>query len=78
MVEATWSDDVPRGDDELAEVTSLEAAVRAWCELDADHRQVAVLTPERSVHIDGAAHTGFKGEEIAALAKRLPNASGTG
>lgn len=94
MVEATWSDDaktppidwrmsaalenVPLGDDELAEVTNLEAAVRAWCELDADHRKAAVLTPERSVQIDGAAHSEFTGEGIAALAERLPNASRTG
>lgn len=90
MVEATWNEaaktpaidwrmsaaleNVPRGDEEMAEVTNLEEAVRAWGELDAEHRAAAVLTTERSVQIDGAAHVEFTGEAIAALAERLPGA----
>jgi hypothetical protein len=57
MTEATWGNDqktqeidwrmsvalenVPRGDVDVAEVTSLESAVRAWIALDADHRSAA-------------------------------------
>lgn len=88
MTEATWGDEtktptvdwrmsaalenVSRGNDELPEVTSLEAAVRAWSELDGERRAAAVLTPERPVQIDGAAHPAFRGEAIAALAELLP------
>ncbi len=88
MTEATWSDDaktpaidwrmsaalenVPRGDADLAEVTSLEGAVRAWNALDPDHRRNAVLTPERPVRIDGASSASFTGEGIAVLVERLP------
>jgi hypothetical protein len=92
MTEATWGEgaktpeidwrmsaalqNVPRGDDELAEVTSLEGAVRAWLELDADHQGSAVLTPEHPLLIDGAKHTTLSGESIAALADQLPDRSG--
>ena len=88
MAEATWGDgaktptidwrmsaalaNVPRGAEDLPEVTSLEAAVRAWCDLDQEHRRAAVLTPERAVLIDGAARVDFTGEGIATLAERLP------
>ena len=88
MAEATWNDDaktpaidwrmsaslenVHRGDEDLAEVTSLEGAVRAWQELEAEHRDAAVLTPERPVQIDGAVSDSFAGQAIAALAERLP------
>lgn len=91
MTEATWSDDaktpeidwrmsaalenVPRGDEDLAEVTSLEGAVRAWTGLDSQHRAAAVLTPERSLQFDGALHTSLTGDAIAALAKRLARAN---
>lgn len=64
---------VPRGDTELAEVTSLENAVRAWRDLDVEHRLLAVLTPERAVQIDGVSHSSFTGEAIAWLAGRLPD-----
>ena len=64
---------VPRGDTELAEVTSLENAVRAWRDLDVEHRRLAVLTPERAVQIDGVNHKSFTGEAIAWLAGRLPD-----
>ena len=66
---------VPRGDTELAEVTSLENAVRAWRDLDVEHRLLAVLTPERAVQIDGVNHVSFTGEAIAWLAGRLPDRS---
>ena len=91
MTEATWGDaaspeidwrmsaaleNVPRGTEDVAEVTSLEGAVRAWIELDPDHRRGAVLTPERSVRLDGAAISSFDGDGIAALAERLPARDG--
>jgi hypothetical protein len=88
VAEATWDDEaktpeidwrmsaalenVPRGDIDVAEVTSLEAAVRAWIALDPRHRADAVLTPEHPVLIDGASSSSFTGEGIAALAERLP------
>lgn len=91
MTEATWGDDtktpeidwrmsaalenVPRGTENLAEVTSLEVAVRAWTALDMEHRDAAVLTPERPVLIDGASHISLAGDGIAALAERLPSAN---
>jgi hypothetical protein len=90
MMEATWDDDaktpeidwrmsaalenVPRGDADLAEVTSLEGAVRAWTALDPEHRNAAVLTPERPLQIEGASHTSLAGDGIAVLVERLPNA----
>jgi len=94
MTEATWGDDamtpdidwrmsaalenVPRGDEDLAEVTSLENAVRAWTMLDPEHRDAAVLTPERSLQIDGEAHATLVAGGIAALAERLPSANDEG
>jgi len=90
MTEATWGDkattpeidwrmsaalqNVPRGDADVAEVTSLEGAVRAWLELDAEHRDEAVLTPEHAILIDGATHASFSAEGIADLAEHLPGA----
>ncbi len=90
MAEASWGEaatpeinwrmsaaleNVPRGGDELAEVTSLEGAVRAWLALDPDHRADARLTPEHALLIDGASFTELAGEGIAALAERLPGTS---
>ena len=88
MTEAPWGDDgrtpqidwqmsasiedVPRGDSDIAEVTSLERAVRAWLTLDPQHRSAATLTLERAVQMYGVSTTSFTGEGIAALAKRLP------
>jgi hypothetical protein len=94
MTEASWGDDamspeidwrmsaslenVPRGDSELAEVTSLAGAVAAWQALDPAHRAEAILTPERPLVIDGATLVTFTGQGIEALAERLPAAnSGT-
>jgi hypothetical protein len=62
MTEASWGgvaslgidwrmsaalENVPRGDEEIAEVTSLEQAVRAWLALDPAHQEDAVLLPQR-------------------------------
>jgi hypothetical protein len=90
MTEASWGDgaltpdidwrmsasleNVPRGDSDLAEVTSLGGAVRTWLTLDPAHRAGAVLTPERALVIDGGSIAVFDGEGIAALAERLPPA----
>ena len=90
MTEASWGDDamtpdidwrmsasledVPRGDNDLAEVTSLEGAVRAWLGLDPVHRAAATLTPERPIQIDGVATAAFEGDGIALLAQRVPAA----
>ncbi len=87
MTEASWGDDamtpdinwrmsaslenVHRGDSDLAEVTNLRAAVRAWQQLDPDHRSAATLTPEHALQIDGVMTASFSGEAIAALAERL-------
>ena len=92
MTEATWGDDamspdidwrmsaslenVPRGDSDVAEVTSLSGAVLAWRALDAEHRLAAVLTPERPLLIDGAAMASFAGKGIGALVERLEAAGG--
>lgn len=65
-------DNVPRGDGDLTEVTNLAGAVRAWIDLDAEHKANAVLTTERPVQIDGVSTTSFAGGGIAALAGRLP------
>ena len=69
---------VPRGNDDLAEVTSLEGAVRAWLALDPAHRGAATLTPEHPLLIDGASMPEFAGEGIAALAERLPENESAG
>ena len=88
MTEATWGEsamtpeinwrmsasleNVPRGDNDVAEVTNLERAVRDWRELDPEHQAAAVLTVEHPVQIDGASITTFAAEAIAALADHLP------
>ena len=90
MVEASWGDattpeinwrmsaaleNVPRGEDELAEVTSLEGAVRAWLALDPAHREAAILTPEHPLLIDGTSTEQVHGDGIRVLAERLPGGS---
>lgn len=87
MTEATWGgaaspdvdwrmsaalENVPRGGNDVAEVTSLEGAVRAWVALDPDHRRQAVLTLERAILMDGVRVSTFTDDAIAALAERLP------
>ena len=87
MTEASWGDDamtpdinwrmsaslenVQRGDTDLAEVTNLRAAVRAWQQLDPGHQAAATLTPEHALQIDGVPTASFSGEAIAPLAERL-------
>jgi len=88
MSEATWGDDaktpdidwrmsaaledVPRGNGDVAEVTSLEGAVRAWLDLDPQHKTAATPTAERPVQIDGLSRTSFAGDGISVLAEILP------
>ncbi|WP_010183384.1 hypothetical protein [Sphingomonas sp. PAMC 26605] len=88
MAEATWGDDtktpaidwrmsasledVPRGSEDIAEVTSLEGAVRAWRELDPAHQSAATLTLERAIQLDGVSLTAFTGNSISALVEKLP------
>jgi hypothetical protein len=89
MTEASWGDgtlspdidwsmsarlaNVERGGEELPEVASLRAVVRAWLELDPAHREAATLTPERPVVLDGVSLETLHGDAIAALAERLPD-----
>jgi hypothetical protein len=91
MTEATWGEgsatpginwrmsvaleNVPRGDEDVAEVTSLEGAVRAWCGLDRAHQEAAVITLDHPVLIDGVSHATFSGQAIADLAGQLPGQS---
>jgi hypothetical protein len=71
-------ENVPRGNEDLAEVTSLEGAVRAWLALDPPHRSAATLTLEHPLLIDGASIPEFSGEGIGALAERLPEHESAG
>lgn len=87
MTEASWGEmapsniewrmsaaleNVPRGDAELAEVTSLKGAVQAWLALDAGRRAAATLTTEYPILIDGVSLTELSADKIAQLAERLP------
>ena len=65
-------ENVPRGDLDLAEVTNLAGAVRAWAALDPEHRRAATLKPERAIVVDGVSHTSFTSDGIAMLSERLP------
>lgn len=85
--EATWDDEVkspaidwrmsaalenvPRGGDDVPEVTNLEKVVRDWLALDPEHRAEAIVTPERPLLIDGVSHASFTGDGVALLADRL-------
>ena len=71
-------ENVPRGDGDMAEVTSLEQAVEAWLQLDLKHRADATLTPDRPILLDGVSRDSFAGEGIAELAERLPANRGDG
>jgi hypothetical protein len=85
VVEATWGssqpiawhmsaalENVPRGESELAEVTSLARAVAEWRSLDPAHQLVATLTLEHPVLVDGVQLSSLSGASIETLAKRLP------
>jgi hypothetical protein len=92
MTEATWGDGAktpnidwrmsaalengPRGNGDVAEVTSLEGAVRAWNGLDSQYRMAATLTTERPLQIDGVSLTSFEGDGISVLVELLPARSG--
>ncbi len=65
--------DVVRVGNDVAEVTNLRAAVEAWRLLDPEHREAAVLKPERPITIDGAQFEHFEGERIKMLVDRLPD-----
>lgn len=67
-------ENVPRGGQQLPEVTSLREAVRTWLQLEQPAKDAAVLILERPVIIDGAQLDRFEGQGIAALAERLPDA----
>jgi hypothetical protein len=67
-------EDVPRGDSELAEVTSLEQAVRVWAGLDRELQSRARLAPDRPIDLNGAMTAMFTGQAIAMLVTRLPPA----
>ena len=89
MTEASWSggdagaiawtmsaslEDVPRGSEQVPEVTSLEKAVRAWQELAPEQRDAAVLTSERPVTLPGETPVDrFVGSAIGRLAEQLPD-----
>ncbi|MBJ6122571.1 hypothetical protein [Sphingomonas mollis] len=65
-------ENVPRGDSELAQVSSLAGAVREWVMLDGEMQAGALLTPERPVAVDdGEPVAAFAGMAIRALAERL-------
>ncbi|MET0376440.1 MAG: hypothetical protein ABW128_19570 [Rhizorhabdus sp.] len=88
MTEATWGDaaktppidwtvsasleNVERQGQEIAEVTNLENAVRAWLLLEPSHQKAAVLTIEHAVQFNGVATAHFSGRTLAALAEKLP------
>lgn len=89
MAEASWGDaaspeidwrmsaaleNVPRGLDELVEVTSLEKAVRAWLDLDPCHQEDAILIPQRPLMVDGVSMIEVRGDNIGSLALELPDA----
>ncbi|MGW8202751.1 hypothetical protein ACWGM0_09395 [Sphingomonas bisphenolicum] len=88
LSEASWSDttktpaidwsisagleNVARGGQDIAEVTNLDGAVRAWLALDQEHQKEARLTIEYPILLDGVAMSHFSGLTIAALAEHLP------
>jgi hypothetical protein len=89
MVEASWGDaaspdinwrmsaaleNVPRGLEELVEVTSLEKAVRAWLALDPAHQEDAILIPQHALIVEGVSMIEIRGDNIGSLALKLPDA----
>lgn len=91
MTEASWNNEaktpaidwsvsaalenVERGGQDIAEVTSLESAVRAWQVLDSKHKADAVITIEQPIQLDGVSTSQFSGDTIAALVEHLPVAN---
>jgi len=88
MTEASWNNEaktpsidwsvsaalenVERGDQDIAEVTSLAGAVRAWQSLEPAHKANADITIEQPIQLDGVATSHFAGDTIAALVEHLP------
>lgn len=70
-------ENVARGGHEIAEVTSLEGAVRAWLALEPTLQEKATLTVERPVLLNEVDHSHLAGLTIAALAEHLPPERGT-
>jgi hypothetical protein len=64
-------ENVAWGGGDVARMTSLEGAVRAWLTLDPAHRTDATLKLEHPVIVDGASITDFSGNRTFALAERL-------
>ena len=90
MVEASWGDaaspdinwrmsaaleNVPRGLEELVEVTSLEKAVRAWLALDPAHQEDAILIPQHALIVEGVSMIEIRGDNIGSLALKLTDAN---
>lgn len=89
MTEASWSgdkgsiewtmsaslEDVPRGGEQVPEVTSLARAVRAWRDLSPEQQGAAVLTSERPVALPGEPPVDrLVGDAIGRLVEHLPAA----
>jgi len=88
MTEASWNNEaktpsidwsvsaalenVERGGQDIAEVTSLEGAVRAWQSLEPEHKTLAVISIEQPIQLDGVSTSHFAGDTIAALVEHLP------
>ncbi|MCD2322746.1 hypothetical protein LQ953_01800 [Sphingomonas sp. IC-56] len=88
MTEAIWGDaskspaidwsmsasleNVVRSEQDIAEVSNLEAVVREWLKLDPAHKAAATLSVERPIILDGASHDSLSADGIAMLAERLP------
>ena len=88
MTEASWNNDantpaidwsvsaalenVERGGQDIAEVTSFEDAVRAWQSLEPERKALAVITIEQPIQLDGVSTSQFSGDTIAALVEHLP------
>ena len=69
-------ENVPRGLEELVEVTSLEKAVRAWLALDPAHQEDAILIPQQALIVEGVSMIEIRGDNIGSLALDLPDAGG--
>jgi hypothetical protein len=65
-------ENVVRGGEDVAEVTSLREAVQAWHALDPEHRSRAIPILNHPSRIDGVPANRFEGDGIAALLERLP------
>ncbi|MEN3746666.1 hypothetical protein TPR58_05770 [Sphingomonas sp. HF-S3] len=69
-------ENVPRGGQQMPEVTNLRDAVRTWQQLDQPAKDNAILMLERPVTIDGVQLERFEGQGIAPLAERMIDPNG--